>query len=263
MREKTSAEDENSSSSGSMECISHVTGQSSLTSDACAFSNLFGAAVYTFGQLKVGNSQFAEELRARTVGVEFFRLSHDNDFLPFLPQRPTYVHFGVHLFLSHGHIVQGAEDSAKLARKVLRKTSAKRMMKRKWQGTHDHFVKAYVTFLREHYRINEPILTMLPKDVPLLRFHDMERAKQLRDELKAVGDISLVMERLRQLTLVELIDLRSVTLTTKQRKRENRELGARWLRVNLWDFLRHCEQQRTEEINNMLRSASTPRAGGQ
>jgi hypothetical protein len=227
---------------------------------------LLGAAVYTFGQLKAGNSQFAAELGSRTAGVVYFRLTHDNDFLPLLPQRPTYVHVGVHLFLSHGHIMQGAEDSAQLARRVFRKTSSKRVLKRKWQGTHDHFVKAYVTFLREHYRINEPILTLLPKDVPLLRFHDMERTKRLRDELKALGDESLVMERLRQMSLIELIDLRSVTLTAKQRKRENRALGARWLRVNLWDFLQHCEQQRSEEINNMLRlrsSASTSRVGEQ
>jgi hypothetical protein len=47
-------------------------------------------------------------------------------------------------------------------------------------------------------------------------------------------------------------------------KRENRALGARWLRVNLWDFMQHCEQQRSEEINNMLaHSASTSRVGEQ
>jgi hypothetical protein len=249
IEEKTS-EDESgsgssSSSSSSKECIALVNG------------------VYTFGQPKVGNREFTSELRARAAGVAFFRLTHDNDFVPFLPRRPSYVHCGTLLFLSHGHIVQGAEYSARFARHVFRKTSSKRMMKRKRQGMHDHFVKSYVAFLREHYRINEAILTSLPKDVPLLHFHDLERAKQLREKLENLGDFGLVMERLQQLTLSELIDLRSVTLTVKQRKRENRVLGGRWLRANLWDLLQYCEQQQIEKINNMLNSTSASGAGGQ
>ncbi|ELR20977.1 uncharacterized protein ACA1_279590 [Acanthamoeba castellanii str. Neff] len=237
--EKTS-EDESgsgSSSSSSKECIALVNG------------------VYTFGQPKVGNREFTSELRARAAGVAFFRLTHDNDFIPFLPRRPSYVHCGTLLFLSHGHIVQGAEYSARFARHVFRKTSSKRNAR--------PLREVLRRLLEGALSDKRAILTSLPKDVPLLHFHDLERAKQLREKLENLGDFGLVMERLQQLTLSELIDLRSVTLTVKQRKRENRVLGGRWLRANLWDLLQYCEQQQTEKINNMLSSASASGAGGQ
>jgi triacylglycerol lipase len=239
--ERTSAEDDSgsgSSSSTSEEWVPLVNG------------------VYTFGQPKVGNRQFGSELRARTAArVAFFRLTNDNDFVPFLPRRPAFVHCGTRLFLSHGHIVQG-EEFSQFVRHLFRMTSSKRMMKRKQQGMHDHIVRSYLAFLREHYRLNEFILLSSGKDAPLLHFHDLERAKQLRDELKNLGDFDEVMKRLKQMTLCELIELRSVTLTVKQRKRENRLLGSRWIRDNLWELLQYSEREQIQKINRIRDSSS-------
>jgi hypothetical protein len=74
------------------------------------------------------------------AGAVFFRLTHDNDFVPFLPRRPVFVHCGARLFLSHGHIIRG-EEYSQFARHLFRKTSSKRMMKRKQQGMQDHIVR--------------------------------------------------------------------------------------------------------------------------
>ncbi len=179
-----------------------------------AFSSV-GSGVYTFGQPKVGNEQFAYELRVHSAGTVFFRLTNNNDLVPFVPRR-LYVHCGTRLFLSEaGHIVQG-DEAARPAREFWRENNHGRMFKRKRQGFRDHLVKSYVAFVREHYRINEAILmSPLRKDMPLLRFHDMERAKRWRDEMRNLGNLDLVIERLKTLTLSDLIDIQAVILTAK------------------------------------------------
>jgi len=205
----------------------------------------FIKGVYTFGQPKVGNLHLVEELNSRMGDIVFFRLTHSNDFIPLLPRQPSYVHCGTRIYLSHGHVIQGGD----LARQFCRETSSQRMIKRNRQGMHDHVVRSYISFLRQLYELNGLLLASPScKDVPLLRFHDIEQAKRIRDELRSLENSELVAQRLSRMSFLELCDMREVTITLKQRRKLNNKRCYRWIRLELWQMLNDTEDERLEKI---------------
>lgn len=223
------------------------------------------AGVYTFGQPKVGNEEFAYQLRAHAAGTAFYRVTHGNDIVPLVPRR-LYTHCGTRIFLSSaadGHIVQG-DEAARPAREFWRENeSSGRVFTRRSKGFKDHFIKAYVAALRKHYRFNEAILmSPLRKNMPLLRFHDVEKTRLSCDEMRKLLTFDSVINGLKNMTIADVIDTKALTMTAKQRKKAAKTVGRRWLRGEVHEKLRENEVKQIETVYKTLKGDLEQVTGG-
>jgi len=101
-------------------------------------------ALYTFGQLRVGDSLFAKTLtaRARELGTGIYRVVNSDDFVPKLPPKPIYAHVGVNddedslriSLASDGRVVEGAIAAGPSGQSC--------------GGLSDHRIRSYVDKLR-------------------------------------------------------------------------------------------------------------------